>query len=95
MTGQRLIDKGFCRSSASAALQLGALSSSSVVVISRKEFAGCAKPFRTPRIASVPWLAEDELAAVAAVAQVEPVRYARIPANQVDAARADRGCPHN
>ena len=35
-----------------------------------KEFAGCAKSLRTPRIALVPWLAENKLAAVHAVAQV-------------------------
>ena len=48
-----------------------------------KEFAGSAKPLRAPWIAPVPWLTQDKLATIGAVAQVEPVSNARISADQL------------
>ena len=68
MTRQRLIDKRFLPFQRFR----GAATRSGVFIECRicdfgKEFAGCAQSFRTPRIASVPWLAQDELAAIGAV----------------------------
>ena len=68
VTGQRLIDKWFLtfQRFRCTATRSGVFIECSVRDLG-KEFAGRAKPVRTPRIASVPWLAEDELSAVGAV----------------------------
>jgi hypothetical protein len=95
VTGQRLIDKWLLtfQRFRRTATRSGVFVECSVRDL-RKEFAGRAKPLRTPRIALVPWLAQDELAAIGAVSKVEPVRNARISANQLVDACAGRPGVH-